>query len=238
MEHLSGSKRWKAVRQMAMRGWFQCSDGRLYHRTVADAVLRAWNARISSRQRTEAARAARKSNRNVSCETYIATENVAASVTDLAADDVTGSKVIKAKVNYPSDSSSVALSASPAPRNKVGRRLPDDWSPSLDDRQFASDLGLDPEIVKASFKDYWTAAAGANARKLDWAAAWRNWCRKERPQRPPAGASPGRAGSHLEKSGEIARNNNARMAELQCEFLGDQDDFVGITLDAEPSHAQ
>jgi hypothetical protein len=28
------------------------------------------------------------------------------------------------------------------------------------------------------FVDHWTAASGANARKRDWAAAWRNWMRQ------------------------------------------------------------
>jgi hypothetical protein len=30
----------------------------------------------------------------------------------------------------------------------------------------------------ASFTDHWRAASGANARKHDWDAAWRNWCRR------------------------------------------------------------
>lgn len=62
---------------------------------------------------------------------------------------------------------------------KRGHRLPDDWqaSPALDD--FARDLGLNPPDVWPKFIDHWRAAAGANARKLDWDAAARNWCRRE-----------------------------------------------------------
>jgi hypothetical protein len=29
------------------------------------------------------------------------------------------------------------------------------------------------------FRDYWIAKAGAGARKTDWLATWRNWCRRE-----------------------------------------------------------
>ncbi len=30
----------------------------------------------------------------------------------------------------------------------------------------------------AKFADYWRSASGAKARKLDWDATWRNWCRE------------------------------------------------------------
>jgi hypothetical protein len=38
-------KRWKRVRARALHGWFQCSDGRLYHRVVAEGVLEAYGRR-------------------------------------------------------------------------------------------------------------------------------------------------------------------------------------------------
>ena len=66
--------------------------------------------------------------------------------------------------------------ASASPR---GKRLPDDWTPSAEDRAFAEDHGLRPAVVSASFRDYWTAKPGAAARKTDWSATWRNWCRKD-----------------------------------------------------------
>jgi hypothetical protein len=31
----------------------------------------------------------------------------------------------------------------------------------------------------ASFRDYWCGKPGADAKKLDWLATWRNWCRRE-----------------------------------------------------------
>jgi len=33
--------------------------------------------------------------------------------------------------------------------------------------------------VFADFRDYWTAKAGEGARKVDWFATWRVWCRRE-----------------------------------------------------------
>lgn len=38
---LSGAKNWKKVRDVAMRGWVLCSDGRYYHPVVAEKALEA-----------------------------------------------------------------------------------------------------------------------------------------------------------------------------------------------------
>jgi HNH endonuclease/Protein of unknown function (DUF1376) len=38
--------RWKKVRAVALRGFVECSDGRLYHREIADNVNQAWAARL------------------------------------------------------------------------------------------------------------------------------------------------------------------------------------------------
>lgn len=67
----------------------------------------------------------------------------------------------------------------PNAKSNRATRLPDDWqaSPTLDD--FAREQGLEPTAVWPKFIDHWRAAAGPNARKLDWDAAARNWCRRE-----------------------------------------------------------
>lgn len=43
---LSKAKNWKRVREVAMRGWVLCSDGRWYHRVMADQAIRAWDRRL------------------------------------------------------------------------------------------------------------------------------------------------------------------------------------------------
>jgi hypothetical protein len=60
-----------------------------------------------------------------------------------------------------------------------GTRIPDDWTPGEAGRQFATDLGLDPQAVFDNFRDYWIAKPGAGGKKADWLATWRTWCRKE-----------------------------------------------------------
>lgn len=39
-------KSWLKVKAQAMRGWFKCSDGRLYHNVVAEVVNEAWDKRV------------------------------------------------------------------------------------------------------------------------------------------------------------------------------------------------
>jgi len=46
LAHLSGSAaRWKKIREMALRGFVKCSDGRFYHPIVAEKALDAWGRR-------------------------------------------------------------------------------------------------------------------------------------------------------------------------------------------------
>lgn len=67
LEALSGSKNWKKVRGIAMRGWILCSDDRWYHPVVAEKALEALPARkahaehkAASAERKERERADRK----------------------------------------------------------------------------------------------------------------------------------------------------------------------------------
>ena len=52
-------KAWTKLKEVALRGWVLCSDGRLYHPTVAQLANEAWAGRQSQRSRTAAARAAK-----------------------------------------------------------------------------------------------------------------------------------------------------------------------------------
>lgn len=64
-------------------------------------------------------------------------------------------------------------------RQAAATRIPDNFTLTPERREIAEQEGLDPERTFATFVDYWRAASGANARKLDWDATWRNWCRRE-----------------------------------------------------------
>ena len=49
-------KEWQAVRDGALRGWIQCSDGRLYHPVIAEKACSSWRAKLEQRWKTECAR--------------------------------------------------------------------------------------------------------------------------------------------------------------------------------------
>lgn len=82
------------------------------------------------------------------------------------------------------------------PVRKRATRLPSDWalpadwlSWSLSDRPEFTERDVLRTAEK--FADYWRAAAGRGATKLDWFATWRNWFRNERSPLPaPRSAGP------------------------------------------------
>lgn len=60
LAHLSGAgARWKKVRDMALRGFVKCADGRLYHPVVAEKALEAWGKKLSYRERSKKGNAKR-----------------------------------------------------------------------------------------------------------------------------------------------------------------------------------
>lgn len=68
-------------------------------------------------------------------------------------------------------------------RAPSAQRLPADFELTDQRRDVAKREAVDAEREFARFTDYWRAASGANARKHDWDAAWRNWCRKAQDMR-------------------------------------------------------
>lgn len=64
----------------------------------------------------------------------------------------------------------------------TGSRLPEDWNPSEEIWQKAkTKLGLDDDTLRfetGAFRDHWYASTNANACKLNWDSAWRNWMRE------------------------------------------------------------
>jgi len=47
----SAVKAWLRVRDQAMRGWVLCSDGRWYHKVLAELALSAWAGRVRNREK-------------------------------------------------------------------------------------------------------------------------------------------------------------------------------------------
>jgi hypothetical protein len=62
---------------------------------------------------------------------------------------------------------------------KRAARLPEDFNLTDERRAVAEAEKVPAERTFAKFCDHWLAASGQSSRKLDWDAAWRNWCRTE-----------------------------------------------------------
>lgn len=81
------------------------------------------------------------------------------------------------------DRSSYGTTEESGPR-KRGHRIPDDFA--VDDalRKWAGETvpNIDVDFETGKFVDYWQAAAGRNATKLDWRKAWQVWMRDARPR--------------------------------------------------------
>lgn len=74
-----------------------------------------------------------------------------------------------------------------------GTRLTAEWQPDAPCWNFASSLGFDAsqiESIADHFRDYWVAVPGQRGLKLDWAATWRNWVRREAERKRPRGGGP------------------------------------------------
>jgi uncharacterized protein YdaU (DUF1376 family) len=59
-----------------------------------------------------------------------------------------------------------------------GKRIDQNWAPTPKDYAFASSHQLTREEINREadrFRNYWLAASGRHAAKLDWEATWRNW---------------------------------------------------------------
>jgi hypothetical protein len=58
-KYSGANRRWPKVREMALRGFVLCSDGRYYHRILAEKANEAWTKKKAQRERTRKATEAR-----------------------------------------------------------------------------------------------------------------------------------------------------------------------------------
>jgi hypothetical protein len=70
--------RWATVRGDVLTGWTKCSDGRWYHRTVAEKAAEAWAAKCEQRLRTLKGRIASMEKRLKNAERDVDREHIAA----------------------------------------------------------------------------------------------------------------------------------------------------------------
>jgi hypothetical protein len=80
---------------------------------------------------------------------------------------------------------------SPPSKKRLASRIPDDWTLTPDLAAYAESQlpNVDAAALAEAFTDYWRAAAGEKARKVDWDACWRTWVRRSLDRYPTLGRS-------------------------------------------------
>jgi Protein of unknown function (DUF1376) len=182
LAHLSGAgARWNKVRGTALRGWVKCSDGRLYHPTVAEKAAETWAKRQQHRDSLATARLALARKRSATStvpEPAIVPDPVTVPDTEAETETVpaTGLKgSVREEKGRDKErkEEEVSLRSTPA-HAKRGARLDVGWAPSADDRALALAKGVDVDLAAEEFRNYWLARAGRDAAKLDWSRTFQN----------------------------------------------------------------
>lgn len=217
----SGAKEtWPHVREMALRGFVLCSDGRLYHKTLSEDAKRAYGKKMERRTRTIAATEARKKlndsarsqrdvdrdvDRDVAHKGNVTTSQRQDRDRDRDKeeegdniDSPVGVRSQKARASKPAENGH-APPASKGSRWPADAVVPDDWIQAAGMKR--TELGLpaiDLAIAAEKFANYWSAKSGTAATKVDWRKTWINWClNTENPRNVGKTAKPTPIDQHL-----------------------------------------
>jgi hypothetical protein len=169
LAHYSGALGgWRKVREGALRGFVECSDGRLYHPVIAEKALESWAAKQAQRERTRKATEERERRRREADAQRDVQRNVPRDGQRNVERDVhqgTGTGTVKGQGH-----SVIAPAAKPRP----AKRCPDGFEVTPDMRAsiLAELPALDVDRETAKFRDHTFATA-----RSDWPATWRNWMR-------------------------------------------------------------
>ena len=188
--------------------FFRQEDGALHHGRIEHELAEAAAMYEARRKRTEAATAAR------------AARNVTTNVTSDVTTNVTLTQPQRQpQPPFPTERDTVEVPLSSggsggtrAERADRGARLPADWSPTEDDRAFAASLGVAVEREAASFRDYWTSKPGADGRKTNWSATWRNWVRRTSERKASNGSGSRDRNGFIVLAERLAREDADRAA--------------------------
>lgn len=163
--------RWAKVKDVALRGFILCSDGRLYHKTLCEDVHRAAASKALRRERTKAATEARKKLRDDQRDVDDDDERDVEQ-----SGNVTTSHRQDRTVNKKEEKDKLTL----IPKSR-GSRLPDDFHPDETCEKLAREKKFTQsqwDTCLAEFRDYWKGVAGAKGVKTDWQATFRNQIRR------------------------------------------------------------
>ena len=176
-------KQFLVNKDVLLRGFYLCSDGRLYHRVMTEFVEKMLLARekVSDRVRKYRDNKKQELSENVTRYQPVTTPLVTAPepepepVLNISTTEITGNWEGVAK----------------ATRAPKGTRLPENWIASQELLDLAKQEGLSESRISIEinkFKDYWTAIPGQKGVKLNWEATFRNWIRRAAESAPRSNA--------------------------------------------------
>lgn len=212
-------KTWKKLKDRALRGWRECTDGRLHHAVVAAGVLEAWGKRRSASSKGKAGASARWGTSNAPATNSDSTGNATATVENGTGNaqampgdgnrqgqgerrdrEKERSSLRSDLAASPSDAQSQAKppGVPKGDKRKTRAAIPDDcptefertWAVNHWREKGRPDLAETITDQAAQFRDH---HAKEGSRFADWPAAWRTWARNAlRFTRPPqTSARPG-----------------------------------------------
>ena len=153
--------RFRKLRAEILRGFVKCSDGRLYHRTLAVEATRAFARKQAFRNKRETDAERLRKWRRGKYETQSETPHETQSETRFVAEGQgQGQVYISPPTPSPGESGT--------PSKRQGTRIPSDWRPRDETRAYAARLKLEAWEIDAAaieFREYWLSRT---ERRVDW----------------------------------------------------------------------
>lgn len=168
-------KSWNKVKLIALHGWERYSDGRLYHKVVAEGINKAWDHEESQRNRTRKARATRLSQAGNSSVTDIVTDGNEPLPQDEKS-TVTASKIREDKIREERERDAQARA-----QNLSLSKIPDEWV--LEAKVSREEAQLEPVNLYAEAVKFLNRAGGT-VNEQD-RTGWIEWALKARANGPP-----------------------------------------------------
>ncbi len=162
---------WDAVRGIALRGFVRCSDGRLYHSTIAEKALEAWEKKEQGADKRETHRRRMREWREQKSERKQRTRDTSR---DIPRDNHVTSLN---RQGIDNGEPRIDREVSTMPRARArGSPPPKTWPPEIYD--FASKEGFADEAIERELARLADWAASNGTVKRDWVATARNWFRR------------------------------------------------------------
>ncbi len=172
---------WQTLRAGALRGWFKCADGRLYHPVVTEIVLNQIKSIAAQKQRTHKARMTVLQKRKLPTSATAVAEPATELVTE--SNRMESNEIQRNEIGASHREEPTASIAATSRTREAAVALPRCWIADALDRNFASRMGLSSaEIAReqTKFAAYWSDGKGGRTRRTakGWRTTWQNWISK------------------------------------------------------------